>query len=71
MRKSLKKLILLSCAVGTMFATLPTTYANSSVTNYIVNADNYQLEYTGSEKEFANGINPGYGSRSESKICQS
>ena len=63
MRKNFKKLILLSCAVGTIFTTLPTaTYANTTVTNYIVNADNYQLPYNGTEQDFANGINPGYGS---------
>ena len=66
MRKSLKKLLLLSCALGTVFSTSPTNlYAQSNtatVSHYIVTADNYQLPYDGEEKEFANGINPGYGS---------
>lgn len=66
MRKSLKKLLLLSCAMGTIFSTSPTNlYAQSNtaeVSHYIVTADNYQLPYDGEEKEFANGINPGYGS---------
>lgn len=29
---------------------------------YIVNTDNYHLKYNGTEPEFKNGINPGYGS---------
>lgn len=66
MRKSLKKLLLLSCALGTVFSTLPTTLHaqnnTATVSHYIVTADNYQLPYDGEEKEFANGINPGYGS---------
>lgn len=66
MRKSLKKLLLLSCALGTVFSTSPTNlYAQSNtatVSHYIVTADNYQLPYDEEEKEFANGINPGYGS---------
>ena len=68
MRKSLKKLLLLSCALGTVFSTSPTNlYAQSytaTVSYYIVTADNYQLLYDGEEKEFAIGINPGYGSGS-------
>lgn len=34
----------------------------AAVHKYIVNTDNYHLKYNGTEPEFKNGINPGYGS---------
>lgn len=65
MNRKVKKLLLCSCLLSSVF------YMNdisaiqaqeAAVHKYIVNTDNYHLKYNGTEPEFKNGINPGYGS---------
>lgn len=65
MNKSLKKFLVLSLTLGGVFYGQNFAMAANqdvSVTKYIVNADKYQVPYSGNEPEFKHKINPGYGS---------
>lgn len=53
----MKKIIILSTIISSLI------YANDiKVKKYIINPGNYKIVYSGEEREFLTGINPGYGS---------